>query len=154
MQRGKQTAIALGISLAWLWGAAGCTQQRRFEPSIAPEQLSDIQFLHYLETVPLTTFGEGCRAMLIAADGSDAYDDHATRYAELRRRGMVRDAWALSPDDVLDMGTLCFMTQRVCRLKPSVSSTLLGSWGLGDRRYAVRQCADAASSATPPRTNR
>ncbi|MCB9850556.1 MAG: hypothetical protein H6817_07610 [Phycisphaerales bacterium] len=144
MRRKTHISAILGAAFTlFVVAVGGCSQQRQFQPTVAPEQMSDIQFVHYLETIPVATFGEGCRAMVIAADGSDPYDDHATRYAELVRRGWVRDAWGLNENDVLDIGTMCYMTSEVCHLKPSVCSTLLGSWGLGDRRYAIRQCVDA-----------
>ena len=128
---------------------AGCTQPtRRFEPSVDPRPLSDLQFIHYLEGVPLVTVEEGCRAMLIAADGRDDYDNHADRYAELSRRGVVRAAWKLEPRQVLDFGTMCYMMAQVGDLNPSINSTLLGSWGLGDRRYAARQVV--AARIAPP----
>jgi hypothetical protein len=80
--------------------------------------------------------------VVIAADGTDKYSDHAGRYAALRDRDIVRDAWKLSPEQSLDLGTLAFMTARVCKLPPTVDSTVFGSWGLGDRRYALRQAVE------------
>lgn len=120
---------------------AGCAQTRKFQPAVDPAGLSDIQFVHYLEGVPLATFGEACRAALIVADGETRFGDHAGRYAELRSRGVVRDAWKLEAGHVLDVGTLAYMAAEVCALPPTVNTVLFGSWGLGDRRYAVRQAA-------------
>jgi hypothetical protein len=131
-------------------GLCGCTQKRQFQPKVDPDTLTDTQFLHYLETVPVVTFAEGCRAALIAGDGEDRFKTHEARYSELRSRGMVRDAWGLEPDDVLDLGTMCFMAAEACDLSPSASSTLLGSWGLGDRRYAVRKAVAADLVAYGP----
>lgn len=134
-----RTILCVGVAAT----LAGCTQKRQFQPQVDPEALTDIQFVHYLETVPVVTFAEGCRATLITADGSDNYKTHDARYAELKRRGMVRDAWRLDPDDVLDLGTACYMAAQTCDLNPSACSTLLGSWGLGDRRYALRKAVAA-----------
>ena len=119
----------------------GCAQTRQFQPTVAPESLSDIQFVHYLETVPVVTFAEGCRAIVIAADGKDTFDSHEARYAELKQRNIVRDAWGIESDQVLDLGTLAFMATEVCELPPSANSILFGSWGPGDRRYAVKRAA-------------
>jgi hypothetical protein len=121
----------------------GCSQTRQYQPPLDPSTLSDIQFVHYLETVPVVTFEEGCRAMLIATEGEDRWNTHEDRYAELKGRGMVRDAWGLQGDDIFDLGTASYMAAEALELKPSASSILLGSWGLGDRRYAVRKAVDA-----------
>lgn len=147
MQRAGRLVLSLAAIAAV---ATGCSQKRQFQPQVDPDALSDIAFLHYLETVPVVTFDEGCRAALIAADGKDPYHTFAERYAELKRRDMVRDAWGLEADDMLDLGTACFMAVEACDLPPSVNSVLLGSWGLGDRRYAVRQAADAGLVAYGP----
>ena len=119
----------------------GCSQARQYQPAVDPQTLNDAQFVHYLGTVPVVTFSEACRAIIIAADGKDVLDNYEARYAELRDRGFVREAWDMKPDHVLDLGTLAFMAAQVCQLPPSVNSALLGSWGLGDRRYAVKQAA-------------
>ncbi len=131
--------VGAGLAAICLVGCAPRTRQ--FEPAANPRQLSDMQYLHYMETVPVATFEEGCRAMIMAADGADPYDSHVDRYAELRSRGIVRDAWRLEADHVLDHGTLCFMMAEIGDLPCSVNSTLFGSWGLGDRRYAARRVA-------------
>jgi hypothetical protein len=120
----------------------GCSQTRQYQPPVDPATLSEIQFVHYLEQVPVATFGEGCRALAIAADGHDAYSDHAARYAALRDRDIVRDAWKLEPEQSLDLGTLAYMTAKVCNLPPTVDTVVFGSWGLGDRRYALRQAVE------------
>jgi hypothetical protein len=133
-----------------LAGGAGCAQTRKFEPTVDPGKLTDIQFLSYLETVPVITFEEGCRAVLICADGKDAFKRQDARYAELKRRGWVRDAWQVAPGDTMDVGTMCYMVSKACDLKPSLASLALGSWGLGDRRYAIRQCvAEGIIGPTP-----
>ncbi len=120
---------------------AGCSQRRQYQPETDPLSLDDMQFVHFLVGLPTVTFSETCRAITLTADGADEFQTHEERYEELVRRDVVRRAWGLGPDDVVDRGTLAFMSCRVCQLPASVSSTLLGSWGLGDRRYALKQAA-------------
>lgn len=128
------------LVLVGLFGTlGGCAYSRQYEPSVDPNTLSDVQFVHYLVTVPVVTVEEGCRAVMIAADGEDSFSDHGERYAAMEQRGLVRAAWKLEGQQVLDTGTLAFMLSKVCSLPPSVNSVLLGSWGLGDRRYALKQ---------------
>jgi hypothetical protein len=150
MRSFRPSAKQCGVLLVAGMLLGGCSQQRQFEPPVDPDRLSDIQFLHYLERVPVATYAEGCRAMLIAAGDTNVPASHAERHAELLRRDMVREAWSLKPDDVLDMGTMCFMAAKASGLRPSVSGLLLGSWGLGDRRYAVRECVYAGLIADAP----
>ena len=137
LKRGQ--SVLAGVAILAVVLAAGCSQTRQFQPQVDRESLSDTEFLHYLADVPVVTFEEACRGVLIAADGADAYDGYAERGAELERRGVIRASWGLKPDDVLDRGTLAFMLAEVCDLPPSVDSTIFGSWGLGDRRYALKR---------------
>jgi len=148
--RRARRGVTLATLAVGLFALCGCTQQRKYQPPMDPNRMTDVQFLHYLETVPVVTFDEGCRAMLIAADGADPFKSHDERYAELKRRGMVRDAWRLHADSIFDLGTACYMAAQALDLKPSACSVLLGSWGLGDRRYAVRQAVDAKLVAYGP----
>jgi hypothetical protein len=124
-------------------GTTGCSMPRRYEPKIDPGELDGTTFLHYLGTVPVASFDEGCRAVLLLADGQESYATHQERYAELVRRGIVRDGWGLQEGDILDKGTLAYMAFRTCRLPHSVNTLLFGSWGLGDRRYAMKAAAAA-----------
>ena len=150
--RMKRFAVATALFAL----SAGCAGVRNYEPSVAPDSLDGTSFLHYLGTVPVASVGEGCRAILLAADGTEAFDTHEERYAELIRRGLVRPAWGLQGDHVLDKGTLAFMAARVCRLPGGVNTHLLASWGLGDRRYALKDAAAAGlmSYDTPDRAVR
>jgi hypothetical protein len=125
----------------------GCAGVRNYEPSVDPNTLSATGFLHYLGTVPVASVEEGCRAMLLAADGSESFETHEQRYTELVRRGMVREAWKLQANHVLDKGTLAYMATRACRLPRGVNSCLFGSWGLGDRRYALKDAVAAGLMA-------
>jgi len=122
---------------------SGCAHHRAFQPQVEPETYSETQFLHYLSSVPTVTFAEGCRAMIIAADGADNHSTHEERYAALRERDIVRDSWKLDAGQSLDVSTMAFMATKICNLRPSVCSAMLGSWGLGDRRYAHKQAAAA-----------
>lgn len=151
---GRMKRFAVAAALFAL--SAGCAGVRNYEPSVAPDSLDGTSFLHYLGTVPVASVGEGCRAILLAADGTEAFDTHEERYAELIRRGLVRPAWGLQGDHVLDKGTLAFMAARVCRLPGGVNTHLLASWGLGDRRYALKDAAAAGlmSYDTPDRAVR
>ncbi len=132
------------LSTALLTGlVSGCAHHREFQPQVDPETYSETQFLHYLSSVPTVTFAEGCRAMIIASDGTDAFANHEERYQALRERDVVRDAWEIEPTQSLDVSTMAYMATKICELRPSVSSLLLGSWGLGDRRYAHKLAAAA-----------
>ena len=137
--RAKRFAAAAGLVVL----LAGCSTVRNYEPEVDPNSLDSTCFLHYLSTVPVASVGEGCRAILLAADGAEDHDTYEERYAELVRRGIVRPAWNLRPDYVLDRGTLAYMAARVCRLPGGLNTHLLGSWGLGDRRYAMKDVAAA-----------
>lgn len=150
--RTKRFAVATAVFAL----SAGCAGVRNYEPSVAPDSLDGTSFLHYLGTVPVASVGEGCRAILLVADGTENFGTHEQRYAELVRRNMVRPAWRLQPDHILDKGTLAFMAARVCRLPGGVNTHLLASWGLGDRRYALKDAAAAGlmSYDTPDRAVR
>jgi len=140
-RRAAPPLVALAAAAAVLAIAPGCALRRHYEPPVHPDTLEGTTFLHYLGSVPVVSFGEACRAMLLTADGIEDHTTHAERYAELRRRGVVRDAWGLEADHLLDRGTLGFMAFRICRLEGGVNTLLLGSWGLGDRRYALKEAA-------------
>lgn len=132
------------LSIVLLGGLlSGCAHYRDFQPQVDPETYSETQFLHYLSSVPTVTFEEGCRAMLIASAGNDEFASHDERYQALRERDIVRDAWEIEPNQSLDVSTMAYMATKICELRPSVSSVLLGSWGLGDRRYAHKLAAAA-----------
>jgi hypothetical protein len=132
--------------LATFWIAAavaGCSVARRYQPAQDPSTLDGTSFLHYLATVPVVSVEEGCRAMLLAADGAERYGSDEERMAELLRRGVVREVWNLRPGDVLDKGTLAYMAYKTCDLPGGLNMHLLASWGLGDRRFALKEAAAA-----------
>jgi hypothetical protein len=135
--------VDCALSLVLLAGLVGCAGPRKFQPELDHETLDQTRFVHYLATVPVVTVDEAARAMLILADGTETHASYEQRVAELEQRGIVRKAWNLKPDHVLDKGTLGFMLFKICRLPGGVDTLLFGSWGLGDRRYALKEAADA-----------
>ncbi|HUU85928.1 MAG TPA: hypothetical protein VM243_20715 [Phycisphaerae bacterium] len=135
----RAALLLLGFALAIM--LTGCAAPRRFEPAQNPDALPATSFLHYLATVPVVSVEEGCRAILLVTDGKEQYTTHDERYAELLRRGFARRAWRLRPGDMLDKGTLAYLACKVCNLPGGVNTLLFGRWGLGDRRYALKEVA-------------
>lgn len=138
------------VCLALVIVAAGCSQTRSYEPPVDPHTLDETQYVHYLASVPLVTYEEGCRALVILMEGKDRFSSHEEREAFLRSAGVVRESWKLSPEKTLDTGTLAFMLAAACDVPPTVDTILLGSWGLGDRRYALRQMVDEGLLSPAP----
>lgn len=138
----RRIGIGLILSGAALW-MAGCAATRNFTPETDPNTLDGTSFIHYLGTVPVVTVDEGCRAILLIADGQENFQSHQARYDELLRRGIIRTAWNLQADRLLDKGTLGYMAVQVCQADRGLNSLLLGSWGLGDRRYALQDAVAA-----------
>lgn len=139
----RRRVVACACSLALLVGLVGCAGPRKFQPELNHETLDQTRFVHYLATLPAVTVDEAARAMLILADGTETHTTYEQRVAELEQRGIVRKAWNLKPDHMLDKGTLGYMLFKICRLPGGVNTLLFGSWGLGDRRYALKEVADA-----------
>jgi hypothetical protein len=106
---------------------------------VEPQRLDQTRFVHYLATLPAVTLGEAARAMLILTDGEETADTAAARMGEVERRGWIRPAWGLEPEDTVDRATLGYLLFRACDLPDSVNTMVWGSWGAGDRRYAMRQ---------------
>jgi hypothetical protein len=131
--------IAHAAVLLALPTLGACGSPRAYQPDIEPQTLDQSQYLHYLAGVPLVTVDEATRAVLILADGEDPFETYEERIAELQDRDVVRAAWGLQADHVIDKSTFAYMLFKVCQLPPSVNTVLLGSWGLGDRRYALRE---------------
>ncbi len=125
------------FTLAFL--APACTHERRTEMDVDPAQLDDMSFHAYLANVPLVTVDEACRAMLILADGEDTSESWEQRRDELLSRGIIRSAWDLDPEHLINRGTVSFMVCKVCRIHGGVNMMLLGNLGIGDRRYAYRE---------------
>lgn len=104
-----------------------------------PGTLSDEAFQAYLAEAPYVTVEEAYRAMLILADGEDTCKTHEERAAKLESRGIARSAWNLKPENVVDAGSVSYMVVKICQIRGGVNFNLFGSWGLGDRRYAMRE---------------
>jgi hypothetical protein len=129
--------VLAGLVLILLTG--GCGRPRKTQPPVDPATLDDAAFQAYLADVPVVTVDEACRAMLVLADGHDATKDWSQRSQELLRRGWIRSAWGLRPDYMVDRGTVAYMICKICKIHGGVDRLILGSWGLGDRRYAYRE---------------
>ncbi|MFH0980097.1 MAG: hypothetical protein V2A79_00975 [Planctomycetota bacterium] len=130
---------ALAVVTAVLGVTSGCAApQRTYQPAQDHNTLNEIEFVHYLSGVPTVSVDEGLHAMLLLADGEDSAGNFEARRALLVDRGIVREAWGLQADDLLDKGTLAYMIVKICKLPGGLNDFLLGSWGLGDRRYALR----------------
>lgn len=129
-------------TLLTLVGMTGCSAARPPETALSgvdPDTLSDSAFQVYLNRVPLVTVGEAYRAMLILADGKDGRDSFAARKQELENRDIVRAAWGLQPDHVIDTASVSYMVCKICEMPGGINQVLFGSWGLGDRRSAMRE---------------
>lgn len=135
---------ALGISLlvaGLLLLNSGCaTRQRTFQPEVPIDKLGDIEFTHYLATVPVATVDEGMRASLLLTGDSTRWPTFHERHEELIRRKAIRRSWNLAADDTLSKGTLAHMLRVMCVLPKSVNESLWVPIGLGDRRYALETC--------------
>ncbi len=133
--------------------APGCGRpERTWQPPQDPAEFDDTTFLHYLPTVPWVTCGEAVRAVLLLEPDEPAaaplsFDD---RLGVLTTRGSVRSAWNLRERDLVDRGTLAYMIRSTCRVPRSVNEGVFGSWGLGDRRFALQTCVDAGLIAYGP----
>jgi len=119
--------------------SANCTGPRTTKMEVDAKALSDEGFMNYVANAPVVTVDEAYRAMLILADGESGQKTFETRKAELESRGIARAAWNLRADDVVDMGSVAYMACRICRIRGGVNMHAFGSWGIGDRRYALRE---------------
>ena len=126
--------VAIGLACA-----GGCAAPKRtYRPAQDHNALNEIEFVHYLSPLPTVSVDEAYHAMLLLADGEGSGKSFAEREAILVDRGVVRESWGLEADDVLDKGTLAWMIVKISRLPGGLNDAMLGSWGLGDRRYALR----------------
>src|SRR5262245_51640036 len=132
--------LASGISTALIFLAnSGCAAPRPTQPKVNATELNDEGFQAYLAEVDLVTVDEAFRSILILADGEDTSKTFDERREKLESRGIVRPQWHLQPENVIDAGTTAYMVCKVCQIKGGVDMHLFGSWGLGDRRYALRE---------------
>ena len=146
----RQFATASPLLATMLTVVAGCAGPRAFQPAVDPAALDQARFVHYLATIPVATVDEAGRAVLILADGQESPMTPEERLAELENRGIVRPAWGLEPGHTIDRSTLGYMLFRTCRMPGGVNTLLLGSWGLGDRRYALKEVVAAGILAHGP----
>ncbi len=131
--------MARPVALACVLPMVGCLGPRKQPPSVEPAGLSDDAFQAYLAEAPFVTVEEAYRAMLILADGEDTCKTHEERVAKLESRGIARSAWKLKPENVVDAGSVSYMVVKICEIRGGVNFNLFASWGLGDRRYAMRE---------------
>lgn len=119
--------------------ASGCVGPRTIAPAVNADELSDDGFQVYLAETELITVGEAYRAMLILADGEDTCRTFEERREKLESRGIANAKWGLQPENVVDTGAVACMVCKICEIRGGVCANLFGSWGLGDRRYALRE---------------
>lgn len=139
MKGNSPRAFFLALVTGVFAAVCGCAQPRQAEPEVNPDDLSDEGFQVYIARAPLITVDEAYRAILILADGEDTSQNFEERREKLESRGIARAAWRLESESVIDAGSLAFMVCQVCEIRGGVNSMLFGSWGLGDRRYALRE---------------
>ncbi len=119
--------------------AAGCSHVNRAEQVDRAEQLGIDEFLHeHLPRQPMVTAGEAYRALLLLADGEEKCASFQERAAELERRHWVRREWNLSREQPIDSGAVAYIVLAIIHGQRGVNSLMLGSLGLGERRYALR----------------
>lgn len=131
--------LSFGIVALCSLALVGCAGPRKVHPEINAQELSDEGFELYLAQVDVVTVDEAYRAMLILADGADGRETFEERRAELEGRGIAKAAWRLKGENIIDAGSVAYMVCRICEIRGGVNRALLGSWGLGDRRYALRE---------------
>lgn len=146
MKSTRHARVTFGLILGCVVLAlgSGCaTKDRTFRPTVEVDRLSDIEFTHYLASVPVASVDEGLRATLLLTGDSTRWPTYHDRRGELVRRGALRERWRLRKDAVLDLGTLAYLLRDTCSVPRGVNDVLFGSWGAGDRRYALRACTNA-----------
>lgn len=132
--------LVMVIGTAGVLFSAGCaTPKRTYQPAQDHNSLNELEFVHYLSDLPAVSMDEAYHAMLLLLREEATGMSFEQREAILTQRGIARKAWGLSANDLLDKGTLAYMVVQVCRLPQWVNDLALGSWGLGDRRYALRR---------------
>ena len=129
----------LVLAYMLVFAASGCVGPRKVSPKDDPATLDDDAFQSYLARVGMVTVDEAYRAMVILVDGKDGSKNFDERRQKLESRGIANPLWNLKPQNVIDSGAIAFMICRICRIHGGVDMTLLASWGLGDRRYAMRE---------------
>lgn len=121
----------------------GCALEiRRWTPPQSPDTLNDAAFLHYLAEVPTASVDEGVRAVLLLVETEGKPSTPEARMQAALNEGLVVPAWRLKPEHVLTRGVLAHMIRRACGIGTDLASAITAPTGLGDRRYAVRACAE------------
>jgi hypothetical protein len=136
---GASRRAATFLALMMVAFVSACAAPRKTEPAVDAKTLTDDAFQVYLADLDLVTVGEAYRAMLILADGEDTCRTFEDRKQKLEERGITRSAWNLQETNVIDAGSVAYMVCRICKINGGLNSMLLGSWGAGDRRYALRE---------------
>ncbi len=140
VKTGTWGGMARLAGIVLLTVSLGCSTMRRPDQADAGEAVDAMELVHgKLPAEPVVTVAEAYRAVLILADGDDTHEDFAAREQALISRGMVRPEWGLERDQAIDRGTIAYMLYRMLEMRGGVDMTLFGSWGLGDRRYALRE---------------
>jgi hypothetical protein len=137
--RGAMRRAACFLAPLMVASISACAGPRKTEPAVDAKKLTDDAFQVYLVGVDLVTVDEAYRTMLILADGEDTCKTFEERRQKLEERGIARPAWNLKETNVIDAGSVAFMVCRICKISGGLNSALFGSWGLGDRRYALRE---------------
>ncbi len=123
-----------------LMGGIGCQPTLRVEQADAGERVDIDTLVHeHLQRQPMVSVAEAYRAMLLLADGEDRFNSFEEREADLVRRGVVRPAWSLKREQAIDRGSVAYMVCRILKIRGGVNLQVLGSVGVGDRRYANRE---------------
>lgn len=134
---------------AGVW--AGCAGMPKASAPVDPGTLDDMAFVHeYLASQATVSTDEAYRAMLILADGHDASKTFDERRARLEQEGIARAAWNLRADQCIDKGSVAYMVCRILKIRGGVNSLVFGSWGPGDRRYALRELVYRKMMADAP----
>ncbi len=163
-ERNARTMVTRRIgALCMAWAvaiAAGCTSTASEGMEAAATQaaapvdasgLDDMSFLHdYLARRPTVTVDEAYRAMLILADGHDPSSSFDERRAALEQRGISRAAWKLEADQPIDKGSVAYMVCQILKVRGGLNRVIFGSWGPGDRRYALRELVYRRMMADSP----
>ena len=107
--------------------------------SVDCQSVDEMDFLDCMVRKPKCTVADAVRAIGIFVAGEDPGKNYDQRYEYLLERKIVRTAWKLNPDQWIDRGTLAYMMLKSADIKGGINMLLLGSNGLGDRRYAYRE---------------
>lgn len=137
----KRSRISSGFLMLSIFAgsfitSACSTPMRKARPDVSPDTLSDAAFIHYLAATPVVTVDEGARAVLLAISDDGASSGDAARREALRQRGMIREAWELVADSVLDRGTFAFLLCRGLGVARSFNEWVAQRTGFGERRAA------------------